>query len=46
MLVDSVRYRDYPMIQSIVLLAVVSVVLINLLADALIAAVDPRIRFE
>ena len=45
LLVDSVRDRDYPMIESIVLLAVVSVVLINLLADAVISTIDPRVRF-
>ncbi len=45
MLVDAVRTRDYPAIQGLVLLAVVCVVLVNLAADLLIAAVDPRIRF-
>ncbi len=46
LLVDSVRFRDYPVIQSLVLLAVISVVLINLLADCLIAVIDPRIGFD
>ncbi len=46
MLVDSVRTRDYPSIQSLVLLAVTSVVLVNLAADLLIAALDPRIRLD
>lgn len=44
MLVDSVRTRDYPSIQSLVLLAVLCVVLVNLAADLLIAGLDPRIR--
>jgi glutathione transport system permease protein len=46
LLVNSVGFRDYPIIQSLVLLAVASVVLINLLADCLIAVIDPRIRFD
>ncbi len=44
MLVDAVRTRDYPSIQSLVLLAVLCVVLVNLAADLLIAGLDPRIR--
>ncbi len=46
MLIDSVRMRDYPAIQGLVLLAVCCVVLVNLLADFIIAAIDPRIRFD
>lgn len=46
MLVDSVRTRDYPSIQSLVLLAVTCVVLVNLATDLLIAALDPRITFD
>ncbi|MFD1944827.1 ABC transporter permease [Paradevosia shaoguanensis] len=46
LLVDSVSYRDYPMIQALILLAVVCVVVINFLADVIIAALNPRIRFD
>jgi glutathione transport system permease protein len=46
LLVEAVRNRDYPIIQSVTLLTVVTVVVINLVADCLIAAVDPRIRFD
>lgn len=46
LLVDSVSYRDYPMIQALILLAVVSVVVINFVADMIIAALNPRIRFD
>lgn len=46
LLVDSVSYRDYPMIQALILLAVVCVVLMNFLADMIIAALNPRIRFD
>jgi glutathione transport system permease protein len=46
LLVDAVRYRDYPIIQGVTLLTVTSVVLVNFLADLLIAAINPRIRFD
>jgi glutathione transport system permease protein len=45
LLVDSVRFRDYPVIQALVLLAVISVVSMNLLADVVIALIDPRVGF-
>ncbi len=44
LLVDSVRYRDYPVLQAVTLLAVASVVLVNLAAELLIVAIDPRLR--
>ena len=44
LLVDSVRFRDYPVIQCVTLLAVTSVVLANLAADLVTAAIDPRVR--
>jgi glutathione transport system permease protein len=44
LLVDSVRDRDYPVIQGVTLLAVVAVVLANLLAEVVIAVIDPRLR--
>lgn len=46
LLIDSVSYRDYPMIQALILVAVVCVVVVNFLADMLIAALNPRIRFD
>ncbi len=46
LLVDSVSYRDYPMIQALILLAVICVVSVNFLADLIIAALNPRIRFD
>jgi len=42
--VDSILYRDYPVVQGIVLLAVVIFVGINLLVDTLYAYLDPEIR--
>jgi glutathione transport system permease protein len=46
LLVDSVRYRDYPVIQGVTLVAVTAVVLMNFLAEILIAVINPRIRFD
>ncbi len=46
LLIDSVSYRDYPMIQALILLAVMCVVLVNFCADMAIAALNPRIRFD
>ncbi|CDZ73352.1 Glutathione transport system permease protein GsiC [Neorhizobium galegae bv. orientalis] len=45
-LVDAVRYRDYPVIQGVTLAAVTGVVVINFLAEMLIAFLNPKIRFD
>jgi glutathione transport system permease protein len=45
-LVDAVRYRDYPVIQGVTLVAVTGVVLMNLLAELLIAVLNPKIRLD
>ena len=45
-LLDSVRQRDYPVIQGINLLVVTIIVLINLLVDLTYAVLDPRIRYS
>lgn len=46
LMVDAVRNRDYPVIQGVTMVAVCAVVFINFLAEMLIAALNPRIRFE
>ncbi len=46
LLVDAVRFRDYPVIQGVTLLAVALVVLVNLMADVLITLVNPRVRMD
>jgi glutathione transport system permease protein len=46
LLVDAVRFRDYPVIQGVTLLAVACVVVVNLLADLLITLVNPRVRMD
>lgn len=42
--VDSIKARDYPMVQGAVLYIAISYVFINLLVDLLYAWVDPRLR--
>ncbi|HEY9721227.1 MAG TPA: ABC transporter permease [Oscillatoriaceae cyanobacterium] len=44
--VDELGKGDYPVIMAIMFISAVVVVLSNLLADVLYAALDPRIRFE
>lgn len=44
-LVDGIGRRDYPVVQTLVLLFAVLFVLVNLLVDLLYAVMDPRIRF-
>jgi glutathione transport system permease protein len=46
LLVDAVRFRDYPVIQGVTLLAVACVVIVNLMADLLITVVNPRVRMD
>jgi peptide/nickel transport system permease protein len=45
LLVDSIGYRDYPVIQGTVLVITVGFVLVNILVDILYAYLDPRIRY-
>lgn len=44
--VDAVYARDYPMVQTIVLVSSVAMVLINVAVDIVYAFLDPRIRLE
>jgi peptide/nickel transport system permease protein len=43
--VDSIFFRDFPVLQGVVLLMAVAVLSINLLTDVLYAYIDPRIRY-
>ena len=45
-LVESVQFRDYPMVQTLILLITGAFVLVNILIDVLYAFMDPRIRYE
>jgi glutathione transport system permease protein len=44
LLVDAVKFRDYPVIQGVTLAAVAAVVVVNLAAEITIALLDPRMR--
>ena len=44
-LVEAIRWRDYPIVQNLVMLIAVVVVFANFTVDMLYAAIDPRIRF-
>lgn len=45
LLIQSIEARDYPVIQALMLVFSIQFVLINLLADVLYAAIDPRISY-
>jgi peptide/nickel transport system permease protein len=44
-LVEAIRWRDYPIVQNLVMLIAVVVVLANFTVDMLYAIFDPRIRY-
>ena len=44
--VDSLNYRDYPVMMGILFITAVLVVIFNLLADVIAALIDPRIRLH
>lgn len=46
LLIDSVSYRDYPVIQAEIMLFSTEFLLINLIVDLLYAAVNPEIRLK
>jgi peptide/nickel transport system permease protein len=43
-LVEAIRWRDYPIVQNLVMFIAVVVVLVNFIVDLLYAALDPRIK--
>lgn len=45
-LIDGINGRDFPVVQATVLLIAIGFVIGNLITDLLLAAADPRIRFE
>jgi peptide/nickel transport system permease protein len=44
-LVEAIRWRDYPIVQNLVMLIALVVVVTNFTVDMLYAAIDPRIRY-
>ena len=45
-LVEAIRWRDYPMVQNLVMFIAIVVVTVNLLVDLTYMLVDPRIRYR
>jgi ABC-type dipeptide/oligopeptide/nickel transport system permease component len=46
LLIQSIGFRDYPLVQGCILLIAVTYVAVNLLTDLLYGVLDPRIRYE
>lgn len=44
LLIDAISYRDYPLIQGIVIVFATMFVLINIIVDVIYAIIDPRVR--
>ena len=45
-LVEAIQWRDYPIVQNLVMLIALIVVTVNLVVDLLYAVLDPRIRYS
>jgi ABC-type dipeptide/oligopeptide/nickel transport system permease component len=46
LLIQSIGFRDYPMVQGCILLIAATYVTVNLVTDLMYGVLDPRIRFE
>ena len=46
LLYEGITFRDFPVVQAVVLLGGAMIVVVNLLIDILYAVIDPRIRLE
>src|SRR5262249_14909596 len=46
LLFEGVSFRDFPVVQGVVLLAGAMIVMVNFAVDILYAVIDPRIRLE
>ncbi len=46
LLIQSIGFRDYPLVQGCILFIAVAYVSVNLLTDVLYSVVDPRIRYD
>jgi peptide/nickel transport system permease protein len=44
-LVEAIRWRDYPIVQNLVMFIAVVAVMVNFMIDLLYAVLDPRIRY-
>ena len=45
-LVEAIRWRDYPIVQNLVMFIAVIVVFVNFFVDMLYVVLDPRIKYE
>lgn len=45
-LVEAIQWRDYPIVQNLVMFIALVTVLVNFIVDLLYAALDPRIRYS
>jgi peptide/nickel transport system permease protein len=45
-LVEAIRWRDYPIVQNLVMFIALVTVLINFLTDMAYAVLDPRIKYD
>jgi peptide/nickel transport system permease protein len=46
LLYEGIAFRDFPIVQAVVLLGGAMIVAVNLVVDVLYAVIDPRIRYE
>src|SRR5215467_13817374 len=46
LLYEGIAFRDFPVVQAVVLLGGAMIIVVNLAIDILYAVIDPRIRFE
>jgi peptide/nickel transport system permease protein len=45
-LVEAIQWRDYPIVQNLVMFIAIVVVVVNFIVDMLYVALDPRINYE
>ena len=45
-LVEAIRWRDYPIVQNLVMFIAIIVVFVNFMIDMMYAVLDPRIKYE
>ena len=45
-LVEAIRWRDYPIVQNLVMFIAMTVVLVNFIVDMMYVVLDPRIKYE
>jgi peptide/nickel transport system permease protein len=46
LLYEGITFRDFPVVQGVVIMGGIMIVTVNLLVDILYAVIDPRIRLE